>query len=490
MKKFFILIVSFCSILVFGACKNKDKFDIINQNLTNFNIQIDFDNDNKSADCEMSVDYINNTGAVLDELRFNLYPRYFAEGLTEHVVSNTKLNQAYPNGMSYATFEIERVVVDDKDVDVNYIDEDQTVLSVNLNENLIPQNRVVVKINFNFSLPNCQHRFGYGDNTINIANFYPILCVYENGDYVQNGYHSNGDPFYSEVSNYNVELVVDDCLVVAGTGEKSCRKNENKTKYTFTAYSVRDFALVLSEKFNVVSEKYENITIDYYYFSDTDPSRSLKAGVDAIKTFSKLFGKYPYASYSIVETDFVYGGMEYPNLVMISSQIDNHDDYINVIVHETAHQWWYGVVGNNEFELPWLDEAITEFSTILFYDYNEGYNFSHDEMVKINKENYSLFVSVYQDVLGTIDTSMRSVDQYDTEPEYIYCTYVKGVLMYESLYQLIGEKNFLNALKFYYNNNRLKNVGVQDLISAFEKSSKENLDNFFSSWQSGKVVIR
>ncbi len=490
MKKFLLLITCFCSVFVLGACKKKDDFNIINQNLTNYNIEIKFDNSTKSADCIVKVDYINNTDAVLDELRFNLYPRFFTEGMTEHVVSNTKLNQAYPNGMSYATFEIERVMVEDSDVEIAYIDEKQSVLSVGLNDNLIPKNRVDIKIDFNFTLPNCEHRFGYGDNTINIANFYPILCVYENGDFVHDGYNANGDPFYSEVSNYNVEIVTSDDLMVAGTGEKSSSKLENETKHTFTAYSVRDFAMVLSEKFNVVSEKYENTIIEYYYFDDTDPAKSLQAGVDSIKTFSKLFGKYPYSTYSIVETDFVYGGMEYPNLVMISSQIDNHDDYMNVIIHETAHQWWYGVVGNNEFELPWVDEAITEFSTVLFYDYNEGYNFNHNDMIKINKDNYSLFVTVYQDVLGTIDTSMRAVDEYNTEPEYTYCTYVKGALMYESLYHLIGEKDFINGLKFYYNNNKFKNVTKENLISAFETSSKEDLDNFFSSWQNGKVVIR
>jgi len=57
-------------------------------------------------------------------------------------------------------------------------------------------------------LPNINHRFGYGDNTVNFGNFYPVACVYENGKgFIQDLYHSNGDPFYSECSNYEVEIM-------------------------------------------------------------------------------------------------------------------------------------------------------------------------------------------------------------------------------------------------------------------------------------------
>ena len=148
------------------------------------------------------------------------------------------------------------------------------------------------------------------------------------------------------------------------------------------------------------------------------------------------------------------------------------------------------MVGNDEFIYPWLDEALTEFSTILFYDNNEGYNLNHEQMVNISKENYSLFISVYEDVLGTIDTSMRAVNEYETEPEYTYCTYVKGVLMYESLYQLIGEKDFIKGLQIYFENNKYTNAKPEDLICAFNQSCEQDLSNFFNSWLKGKVVIR
>lgn len=476
---------------VSGCKKKKDDLVILSQNLSNYEISIDLDVETKSVNAKQNIEYINNTDNILKTIKFHLYPQFFEQGANEFVVPNTKVNNAYPNGMSYAEFNIDRVQVEGLEKTIVYEQEFDSILSVELNSSLMPNERTNLYIEYSFILPNCNHRFGYGDNTINLANFYPIICVFEEDEFKTNGYHSNGDPFYSDIANYSVNINVDKQYIVAGTGVNVNEKIENNQKQiTFNAKAVRDFALVLSDKFNVINEQLNNINIEYFYFKDDNPSASLKAGVDSIKTFSDLFGDYPYSTFSIVQNDFVYGGMEYPNLVMISSQIDNQDDYLNVIVHETAHQWWYGIVGNDEFNYPWLDEALTEFSTVLFYDHNEVYNFNHQQMINISKENYSLFISVYEDVLGSIDTSMRPVNKYQTEPEYTYCTYVKGVLMYESLYQLIGEKSFVKGLQIYFENNKFKNTKPEDLINAFNESSKQDLSNFFNSWIKGKVVIR
>ena len=491
MKKIFVFLFSFALILSTFGCKKKDDIDKLSKNLTCYEINLDVNCETKKVSANQTVKYVNNTNNILKFVKFHLYPHFFEEGATEFVVAQTHMNTAYPNGMSFAEFNIDRVKVGNIDKAIVYENDYNSILSVELNSSLMPGEKDTIYFEYSFTLPNCCHRFGYGENTINLANFYPIACVFENNEFNTFGYHSNGDPFFSDMANYCVNISLDKQYIVAGTGIKQNEKIENGLKkINFNAKLVRDFAMVLSDKFEVVEKQIDHTIIQYYYFNDTSPNKSLQAGIDAIKTFSKLFGEYPYETYTIVENDFVYGGMEYPNLVMISSNIENKDDYLNVIVHETAHQWWYGIVGNNEFEFPWLDEALTEFSTILFYDNNEGYNLNHKQMINSSKDNYSLFISVYEDVLGPIDTSMRAVNKYSTEPEYTYCTYVKGVLMYESLYQLIGEKDFIEGLKFYFENNKYKNTNPEDLILSFEKTSSKKLENFFSSWINGKVVIR
>lgn len=490
MKKFSLIFLCLFSVFAFSGCKKSTDLQLNTETLNNYNITLTVNTEEKHVSATQTLSYINNSNTPLNEIKFHVYPQFFNEECINYVVSNNKMNEAFPNGMDFCSFEITRIQANSKDKEICFDGEHNSIIAVNLDSSLSPNERIELSFEYNFSIPNCEHRFGYGDNTINLANFYPIACVFEDGEFNTNPYNSNGDPFYSDISNYSVSISANNSYIVAGTGEKTDSISANNLRTTtFKASGVRDFALVLSNKFEIASKQVDNTLVEYYYFDDTNFETNLKASVDALTTFNKLFGKYPYKTLSIVKNDFIYGGMEYPTLVMISADIENNDDYMNVIIHEIAHQWWYGVVGNDEFEYPWLDEALTEYSTLLFYDYNEGYNFTHDQLLNINKENYSLFVSVYEEVLGSIDTSMRAVNEYATEPEYTYCTYVKGVLMYESLYQLIGEKNFIESLKVYYSDNAYKNVKPESLILAFEQVTEKDMDNFFSSWTSGKVVI-
>ena len=189
--------------------------------MSQYNITIDINAETKSVVGNLNLTYINNSEDVLKNVMFHLYPQFFEEGNTDKVVSSTILNDAYPNGMSYAEFDVDRVQVAGQDVTVVYSGECDGILDVTLPSSILPSNSVDISIDFSFSLPNCEHRFGYGDNTINLANFYPIACVYENGEFDLSGYNSNGDPFYSDMANYVVDVVLDRDYVVAGTGTKA-----------------------------------------------------------------------------------------------------------------------------------------------------------------------------------------------------------------------------------------------------------------------------
>jgi aminopeptidase N len=254
--------------------------------------------------------------------------------------------------------------------------------------------------------------------------------------------------------------------------------------------AIRDFAFVLSDKFNIVSDSYNNIKVNYYYYKNQYPNECLRAGVDSIRTFNNLFGEYPYDVINIVESNFVHGGMEYPNMVLISDAVDVQSDYINVIVHEIAHQWWYGLVGNNEYQYGWLDEGLTEYSTLLFYEENPEYNVDTKELIKNTTNSYVTFVDVYKKVFDNVDTSMnRALNEYNNESEYVYIAYVKGMLIFDNLREVIGDNKFMKGLQTYYKDNVYKIATPDILISSFEKASGNSLRDFFNSWINGNVQI-
>lgn len=487
-KKYLFLLLLPLIFLATGC--NKDEVTSYSKNLSTYTIDVTY-NEDHTLSCKQTVNYKNRTDTTLENVMFHLYPQSFRLGAKSSVVSSLNYKKCYSYGSSYGDLKISKISVNGDPIDIEITGNDEDIANVKLTKTLEPGNDVDIYFEYTVTIPNINHRFGYGDDTINIANFYPIACMYENGNFVIDSYHYNGDPFYSEVANYNVSLNAPSNLVLATTGSIANKQaSDNTTNYNIKALTVRDFAMVLSDKFNVVSDKVGDTTVNYYYYNNQYPNEAIKASVDSVNTFNKLFGKYPYSTLSVVESDFVHGGMEYPNLVLISDMVDVQSDYINVIVHEIAHQWWYGIIGNNEFNYGWLDEGLTEYSTILFYNENPSYNVNTKELIKNTTNSYVTFVDVYTKVFNSVDTSMnRKLNEYNNESEYVYIAYVKGMLMFDSVKDVLGKDKFIKCLQTYFEDNKFKIATPDSLIEAFCKGAKCNLRPIFESWINGKVKI-
>ncbi len=463
------------------------------ENYSTYKLNLVFNEEEMSLSGKEEVTYVNNSQNAFSSLYFHLYPNAFREGANVKVVSSNNFDEAFPNGASYGNIEIENVYNEFGNLQFQITGDDLNILKVDLLEDLYPDETVEIKIDFTVVLPNANHRFGYGESTINLGNFYPIACVYEDGKgFFTKPYHSNGDPFYSDVANYIVNLTCSNDLIVASSGEVCDKIEEGQSSvYSMKGDKIRDFCIVLSNNFEKVSTEIDGIKINYYgYKNDSDLQENLDFSKDCLQTYNSLFGKYPYKELNIVKSNFVHGGMEWPNLVMISDNISNSEDFKYVIAHEIAHQWWYGVVGNNQYDHAWIDEGLTEYSTYLFYQNNPEYGLNYEEMIKNASENYKFFVKIYNQVNGEVDTSMdRALNEFKTEPEYVQLTYTKGVLLFDSLRQNMGDRKFFKALKNFYENYKFQNVSPEILIASFSASAGNNLENFIYSWINGEVVI-
>ena len=467
-------------LFLFGCGQNSETEN------NSYEIKLAYDDEENKLLGEMTVNYYNNTGEELEFVCFHLYPNAFRENSSQSIVSLANYNRAYYNGKSYGD-----IIITDCNKEFSFIGEDENILKLDLSSTLAPNDIVILKIEFETILPEINHRMGVGENTINFGNAVPILCVYENGAFDLNGYNSNGDPFYSEISDYSVQISFPEKFKIACTGELISESIEDGNKLvSIKADNVRDFVFILSEKFEVLTQDVGNTTVSYYYYDDEKPEESLKTSVLSLQTFNELFGEYPYSTLKVVEASFVHGGMEFPNLVLISDSLFSYETYTTVIIHEIAHQWWYGLVGNDQYNYGWLDEGLAEFSTALFYEKNPEYNITREQMTLRNQSNYKVFETIYTDVLGSVNTNFnRALDEFANEQEYVYTSYVKAYLMHDSLYEYLGEKKYLKCLKYYFSNNKYKFATPESLIACFEKAAGGNLESFFYSWFEDKVII-
>lgn len=488
MKKLLAFMIIICGIFIFTGCSSDIQFK---KNLTLYQMELEYNTEQKTLNGKQTVDYINTEDVTLKNIKFHLYANAFREDSKANVVSLANAIKAYPNGKSYGDIKINCVKLNNKDAVYEICGEDKNILDVLLQDELYPNDRVNIYIEYTVKLANINHRLGYGQNATNLCNFYPIVCVYEDGGFVCDLYNSNGDPFYSEVADYLVEINYPKTYNLASTGYQTITSETEQTKTTkIEAKCVRDFAMVMSDKFFCKTTKYNQVDINYLYYGDETPDQTMELIIQTMTFFEDKIGMYPYSTITITETNFVHGGMEYPNLVLISDSLTDYPTYQMVVIHELCHQWWYGVVGNNQYQYGWIDEGLTEFCTLYFYEKHPQYNRTIDNMVQSSTNSYTTFMKVYKDVLGKVDTSMnRALNKFSTEPEYVYNTYVKGMLMFATIYEIVGEKSFDKALKYYYNQNIFNTVKPEQVIKCFSKGSGKNLENLFNSWLNGEVVI-
>ncbi len=473
-----IFIVSACA---FSGCSNSKK------KATRYDIEVALTDNFLSG--KETITYYNDTETALSELKFNLFANAFRKDAEFSPVGAQHTAQSYYNGLSYGDITINAVKCGDEDAEFTVGGQDMNILTVKLDKEIYPEESVQVYIDFTVKLANVVSRTGINQSTVNLANFYPILCARDDNGFYECVYYSTGDPFYSDCADYKVTLTVDESYVVASSGKTTLVEDKGGRKaHTFEIESARSFALVLSKNFQTINYDCDGIEIIYYYYDDQTPRNSMEYAKKSLIYFENTFGEYPYQTYSVVQTEFVQGGMEFPALVMISDDLETNA-YGEVIVHETAHQWWQTVVGNNEIEHGFLDEGLAEYSVVLFYENHPEYNMTRQALIQSAEQTYKVFCSVSDKLFGKVNTVMlRSLKDFTSEYEYVNMAYIKPCIMYDTLRKTTGEEKFFKGLKRYYESYKFENATPDDLVGVYEKIGADS-NGFFKSFFEGTVII-
>ncbi len=433
----------------------------------------------------LKVQYKNNEGVGLNSLYFHLYPNAFKE--RDRVpFPPEEMVRAYPNGFSPGHIDIKSLILDGEPVPFNIRGYSYDKLEIPLAEELRPGRSIGLDMEFIIQLPNSPGRFGYGENTYNLGNWYPILCVYDERGWNLEPYYALGDPFYSAVADYRVTIEVPEGYEVAATGERiKTRQGEYGDIMDFKAENVRDFAWVASRDFRISERKVGDTRIYSYHYTKEGGEEALDYAAVALNIFNEIFGEYPYKNLSVVQADFFIGGMEYPRLVMIDRNLYNSEDFdwLEIVtVHEVAHQWWYGLVGNDQVHDAWLDEGLTEYSTILYYYKRFGDEVGKEKYRElITKGKYQIY-KILRDEEGIDETIHRPLYEFGDWLEYDSLVYGKGAMMFHHMRERMGDETFFRVLKEYLQDNWLKNVEPETFRIKCEEVTGKSWKDFFDEW--------
>ena len=424
------------------------------------------------------VSVVNGTQNTLEKIPFALYGNAFSEE-AERPVSELFSSACYYDGESYGGMEIHSV-----EGAVSYdVTSGGSILTAYLSEPLYPDECVTLTLDYTLTLAKANHRLGVGENCVNLSYFYPMLFAQNESGFYEYKPTAVGDPFVLPVADFSVSLTVPREYTVACGGEATRQEEGEKAIYSYEAKCVRDAAFVLGhfEKSSAVSG---GVQVEYYYFGDEDPAYTMQAALDALATYTQLFGEYPYEKFAFAETDLYLGGMEYSSFITISSLLQK-TERVSVVAHEAAHQWWYAVVANDQNACAWQDEGLSEYSVALFYEHNPDYQKTYRDLITASEGAYRNYYSIKSQLSSEVDTSMsRPLSSFSGDYEYRILAYDKGVVLFDRLRFGMGDRRFFAALKRYVSAYAFEVASEADLIGCF--SSQEEL---ILSFTQGRCVI-
>lgn len=214
---FIILILSAAFTFLFAGCNpSTQPSDIVNS----YDLSLSYDKNSHTLSGGMRFYFVNECEEEISFLLFNLHANAYREGASYPAVAKEYSSSAYPNGKSYGNISITSVKTDDSALNYEICGEDKNLLKVHLSAPLEQGNNVTVEIMYSVKLANVRHRLGYTNRSVNLGNFYPILCYMENNAFCEYPYYNLGDPFVSECANYNVTLICPESYHVAHSGSK------------------------------------------------------------------------------------------------------------------------------------------------------------------------------------------------------------------------------------------------------------------------------
>ncbi len=319
---------------------------------------------------------------------------------------------------------------------------------------LLPGQSTGLKMTYEFRLPSQSSLdperplpIGYTSRQANLVDWYPFIPPYRNGT----GWLAHPPSYYGEhlvydMADFEVNLRLTDQrkdLVVAASAPP--QKDGDWLRYRIN--DLRSFAFSIGPEYITETAKVGNVAITSYYFilNTQAGKRALQTAVEALKLYQELFGPYPHSTLSVVEADF-FDGMEYDGLFFVSRAFYNQStgqpgEYLVAIAaHETAHQWWFALVGNDQANEPWLDEALCTYAERLNYERYYPAALDWWWYYRIN----------YYRPQGWVDTSVYNPQgTLQTYQDYRNAVYLNGAHFFEDLRKAIGDEAFFAFLKDY-----------------------------------------
>ena len=252
--------------------------------------------------------------------------------------------------------------------------DDRSLAAADLPVPVPPGQSMRVKVGWTGRFPRNFDRTGSIGNYFFAVQWFPKLGVFDRAGWVARQFFANTE-FFADFGRYDVRMSVPSGWAVGATGvEQSRAESAGRTMHRYVQDDVHDFAWATSPDFIERTERFEHAglpPVDMRLLLQPEhehlATRHFAAAAATLRYYGEWFGPYPYPALTIIDPAYQSesGGMEYPTLFTagtrwLSPAQSNDPEY--VVIHEAGHQWWQGMVANDEIQHAWLDEGINEYA--------------------------------------------------------------------------------------------------------------------------------
>jgi Peptidase family M1 domain len=355
-----------------------------------------------------------------------------------------------------------------------------------------------------------------GEGIASLASFYAVLARFRDGKWQTSDASTLGDLGADGMSHVRATLTVPSAARVVTSGvivsEGSAPDDDAGAhrQVKIVAAMVRDFALLVSSRFQSATRKVGDVEVRSHFLGDDRRAgeKVLDAAASSLEAYQKLFGPYPFVDLDVVEAPLVggAGGVEFSGLVTVASmlyrpafqgsplaslagllggppqkELDQMTDSMLefTTAHEVAHQYWPGLVGSDSRKHPFMDESLAQWSAVLYFKERYGVPRARLEADREILANYHTMR-----LLGVPDGAVdRPVDAFKSELAYAGLVYGKGPFYFRALQRKLGDDAFVAALRSYASTHRFRNAPPSALIDSLAKGEQaESVKQLTHRW--------
>ncbi len=510
-------------VLVFVAVQNLNAQTAeIKRHEYKIDIKIDFDKHSYTG--SERVRWVNRGEKAISVLYFHLYPNLRADQVASAATDSDEPRLEV----------VEVRSVEDTPL-FSSIDDQGTTLRINLREPVAPGNSTQLFIKFKGTVPEIDRdetsltthvvkqvsaalrsdretrrardiNF-YCRGVMLLGTAYPVLAVHDGDEWRRKLEPSVGDFVFNEVADYEVTVDTPSGVEVFTSGSEKSDKNGQ----TFAATALRDFAILAGRGLRSEHTEVSGINVRSIYLAEHERvgKRALSVAANAVRVFTTTFGELPFKTISVAEAPLVagLGSVEFSGMNVIASAffvdfdspaVRNLPEIIReqrpsveeslewTVAHLVAHQWWGAAVGNDPAREPVLDEALSAWSSLLYYKST----YSDERAVAALNDQVKGVYRLYRTFGGDDMDADRPSRDYRNTFQYAAIVIAKGALMFVDLQRSLGDEKMFAALRNYYQANLYEIAQIEDLrialVAEAPVEQRRMIGRTFTRWLTAK----